>query len=87
MKGWGAGDQAEGPLKDSAPLTTLIAVKLRVEVLLRVKWHLDPISHLQPLVGDRQTQVLGQCGSKAQAGESTGYSCMASDWTPSAVLG
>lgn len=80
-------DQAEGPLKNSVPLTTHIAIKLRVEVLLRVKWHLDPISHLQPLVGDRQTQVLGQGSSKAQAGEGISHSCMASDWALSVVLG
>lgn len=80
-------DQSEGPLEDSVPLTSLIAIKLRVEVLLRVKRHLDPIGHLQPLVGNRQTQVLGQCSSEAQAGEGTSHSCTASDWALSAVLG
>jgi hypothetical protein len=76
----------QGPLEESVPLTTLIAIKLRVEVLLRVKWYLDPISHLQPLFSDRQTQVLGQSSSEVQAGEGTNHSCMASDWALSAML-
>lgn len=60
----GRGEELEGA---PSPLTRLVPIKFRVEVQLWVKGHLDLISHLQPLVGDRPTQVLGQCSSKAQA--------------------
>lgn len=50
-----------------SPLTRLVPIELWVEVPLWVKGHLDLISHHQPLVGDRLTQVAGQDGSKVQA--------------------
>lgn len=49
------------------PLTGLVPIKFRVEVLLGVKGYLDLVSHQQPLVRDRLTQVPRQVSSKAQA--------------------
>lgn len=56
-----------GPGGVPGPLTRLVPIKLRVEAVLWVEGHLDPVGHLQPLAGDRLAQVPGQGSSKAQA--------------------
>lgn len=76
------GHRSQVPEVAPRALTRLVPIKLRVEVLPRVKGHLDLISHGQPFAGDRLTQVLGQGSSKAQAGAEAGrgYSLSPPSW-------